>query len=1033
MSPLRVASLFCCLALFDFVVDYRYADSKPNGADKHNPLTNNGLDNTMSTYFQTTPNIESEANRYPVTPFLGLDPSRFGLTESLSEDIRLLDRLLGDVLREQEGDDLLDLARRLLAESENGGDPTLLLARIPELGDPLCAQRLLRGFTVLFQLINTAEQKEIVRVNRERQARAGGRPRTESIRDAVFKLQEGGMSAEAMQALIRCIDICPTLTAHPTEARRRAVLDKLDRVAVGLAERTRASNPIAARLDEPLSSEGDTEAGLRRALTELWQTDELRATPITVPEEARNALYFFEQAILNVVPYLHDDLRQALAGAYPGVDFEIPPFLRYRSWVGGDRDGNPNVTPEVTWRTLVEHRRVALRFFRDRIDILRREMTMGRRQLADEDPLLVSIEADRQTVPLPTARQARYQAEPYALKLQFMHARLEADLAQIDRLASEDKGVSVTSERYAHAYGNADAFLADLLLLQESLRQNRAGAIADEGALAALVVQVQTFGFHLAALDIRQHSDEHEKAVGELLQAAGALPPGVSSYADLPEAEKVALLERELQNPRPLVAADAPLSEGTQSALRVFEVIRRARQRLSPHAVVAYIVSMTHAVSDLLEPMLLAKERGLLRWRGDGSLESDLDYVPLFETIDDLHGCDALMQAAFNSPLYRHQLAAQNNFQEIMLGYSDSSKDGGFLAANWALHDTQARLAAVCRDAGVTLRFFHGRGGTVGRGGGRANRAIQSQPPGSFDGRIRFTEQGEVISFRYGLAPIAHRHLEQIVSASLLAADAGNRRDATAAGHPPQTPAPEPALWRDAMRGMAAFSRNIYREMVHEDPDFWVFFAQATPIRHISRLPIASRPVSRSGKKLSSVDDLRAIPWVFAWIQSRYVVPGWYGLGSAIADFAQNTPDGLALLQTLYREWLFFRAMVDNAQLELTRAHPATSAWYAARTQPPELGAKFHALITEELVRTIEWVLKVTEQSKLLGHANVVRSTVELRNPAVIPISLLQVALMDAEDRDNGGIDAPLPEKSRWREAILLSITGIAAAMQSTG
>ena len=718
-------------------------------------------------------------------------------------------------------------------------------------------------------------------------------------------------------------------------------------------------------------------------------------------------------------------MRTALADAYPDDHFEIPPFLTYRSWVGGDRDGNPNVTPEVTWRTLIAHRRVALEFYRERIDRLRREMTLGRRHVQEGDPLLVSLEVDQKTVPLAAERQRRYQAEPYGLKLQFMYERLHADLAQLSALAAGG-AAAATAPNTAHAYGDAEPFIADLLILQDSLRRNRAACVADEGALAALLVQARTFGFHLAALDIRQHSDEHEKAVGELLHAAHALPGGAKSYAELPEADKIAVLARELQNPRPLVARDAELSPGTASALQIFRVIRDARRRLSPRAVECYIVSMTHAVSDLLEPLLLAKECGLLRWREDGGVESDLDFVPLFETIDDLHGCDTLMQAIFASPIYRRQLAARDNFQEIMLGYSDSSKDGGFLAANWALHSTQSRLAAVCRAADVTLRFFHGRGGTVGRGGGRANRAIQSQPPGSFNGRIRFTEQGEVISFRYGLAPIAHRHLEQIVSATLLTTlQQSGRVKSAAHGESPE--------WDAAMRGMAAFSRGIYRQMVHEDPNFWVFFAQATPIKHISRLPIASRPVSRSGKKLGSVDDLRAIPWVFAWIQSRYVVPGWYGLGSALADFADNTPDGLERLRTLYREWLFFRAVIDNAQLELTRAHPPTSAWYAARTEPPALGATFHTLITDELARTIEWTLKVTEQKELLGHANVVRSTVELRNPAVIPISLLQVALMNAEDRDNGGIDAPLAENSRWREAILLSITGIAAAMQSTG
>jgi phosphoenolpyruvate carboxylase len=600
-----------------------------------------------------------------------------------------------------------------------------------------------------------------------------------------------------------------------------------------------------------------------------------------------------------------------------------------------------------------------------------------------------------------------------------MHERLQASLRHCLVLIEEASAsplfarMGAVAAEEAYAYADVGPFLDDLRLVQNSLRRNRTAAIAEDGPVADLVIQVQTFGFHLAALDIRQHSDEHGKALTEVFRAAGVLPPG-TAYTDLPEEEKVALLARELRNPRPLIARDARLSEETQSLLRVFDVVRTARQRLAPASVVCYIVSMTHAVSDLLEPLLLAKEAGLLRWQEGGGLISELDMVPLFETIDDLHGCDGLMQRLFDTPEYRRQLAARGDFQEIMLGYSDSSKDGGFLAANWSLHDTQARLARVCRDAGIGLRLFHGRGGTVGRGGGRANRAILSQPPSSFGGRIRFTEQGEVISFRYGLPPIAHRHLEQIVNASLLATSPQEESRGS-----------EPESWQEAMAAMSTHSRDVYRAMVHDDPSFWEFYTEATPIKHISRLPIASRPVARSGKSLSSVDDLRAIPWVFAWVQSRYVVPGWYGLGSGLEWFAGRKEGNLDLLRAMYRDWRFFRAVMDNAQLELIRTHLPTAARYAGRTTDPALGRKFHRLISEEYARTREWVLRVTDQKELMSHATVVRRTVDLRNPAVVPLSLLQVALMDAQEAEEGD--------QRWSEAILLSITGIAAAMQSTG
>ncbi len=960
-------------------------------------------------------------------PFLYLSPRFSGLAEPLCADIELLDGVLGAVLEEQEGGELLLLARRLFKDD---GDPHTLAERMPEITHPPTVKRLLRAFTTLFQLLNTAEQKEIVRVNRERQTHAAeGTPRAESIAEAVERLAGGGATAAQMQTLLNQIGIVPTLTAHPTEARRRAVQDKLQTIALCLAERMEPAD--LPYLDRPLNVEGKAEQKLRSALTALWQTDELRASPITVEDEARNALYFFERTILDVVTWLHDDLKSALAHAYPGHLFTIPPFLRYRSWVGGDRDGNPNVTPEVTWQTLISHRRLALTHYRTRLENLRRELTQSGRIVEITDDLRASLERDAEQVSLPDARRERFTLEPYGLKLLFMAERLGASLRHLDAIAdmaAEGPGFAPRPP----AYADADEFIADLRLVQNSLRANRAGILADEGALAALVTQAETFGFHLAALDIRQHSREHEKAVEAILAAALVLPAD-TRYADMPEEEKNRLLTRELLNPRPLLGPNrAPLPDA-DPALRVFEVIRLARRYLSPQSVTTYIISMTHGASDILEPMLLAKEAGLLRWRlpesggGDPILESDLDFVPLFETIDDLTGSDTLMRRLFANRAYRLQIATRHDFQEIMLGYSDSSKDGGYLAANWALHDTQARLAKVCREADVTLQLFHGRGGTVGRGGGRANRAIQTQPPGSFNGRIRFTEQGEVISFRYSLPPIAHRHLEQIVSATLLAASPIGAR-------PPaqQRAKSERAAWHETFATLAAVSRQAYREMVHEDPEFWPFYTQATPIAHISRLPIASRPVSRSGKTLNSVDDLRAIPWVFAWVQSRYLLPGWYGVGTALETFAGKKSENLGLLQSMYADWPFFRTVLDSAQLELLRAHLPTAAWYAQRVQPARVGQCFHDQIAAEFERTRDQILRIAGRRELLEHAPVVRKTVELRNPAVLPLSRLQVSLLDQYDRldETGGDEATA---SAWRDAILLSITGIAAAMQSTG
>jgi phosphoenolpyruvate carboxylase len=949
--------------------------------------------------------------------FLPHSPRTAQLSEPLCDDILLIDQLLGAVVEEQHGPGIMETVRRLFDDT---GEPATLPERLPELQDPKFVQRLLRAYTIFFQLLNTAEQKEIIRVNRERLAKSAKAPRPESIRDAIRRLHESGLSAEEMQALLNRISIAPTLTAHPTEARRRAVLDKLQTIAASLVEQGQPS--AMTRLDRPLNAPRRVEQDLHRVLTELWQTDELRASAIAVDDEVRNGLYFFEQTILKAVPWLHDDMREALAQSYPDHSFEIPPFLKYRSWVGGDRDGNPNVTPEVTWRTLLSHKELALRYYLERIGELQRELTESVRLVPVTEELQASLRTDLESVRLPQPPRGRFQSEPYGLKLLYIQERLQASLRQLELVADFQAGVTVTEET-ASAYPDAGAFLDDLELMRRSLRAGNAAIVANTGLLAHLVVQVRTFGFHLAALDVRQHSDEHEAVVGELFGQARILPEG-REYAELSEEEKVRLLTREILNPRPLLPRDWQGSERAARALQVFAVMRRAQQSIAPEATNTYIISMTHGSSDVLEVLLLAKEEGMVRCRigDDGpALESDLNVVPLFETIDDLQGCGELMRGLFANRAYRMQVEARGRFQEIMLGYSDSSKDGGYFAANWSLHSTQARLAEICRRANVTLRLFHGRGGTVGRGGGRASRAILSQPPGSFGGLVRFTEQGEVISFRYGLPPIAHRHLEQITYAVLLAAGPRARR------------LREDPAWHKAAEEMAAVSRDEYRALVYEDPDFWTFYTKATPIPHISSLTIASRPVFRPGK-MQGAEHLRAVPWVFAWVQSRYVIPGWYGVGTGLQRFAapdgETSPERLQLLQEMYQRWPFFRTVIDNAQLELKRAHLETARWYAGRVEPREVAERFHARIEEEYRRTCEWALQVTQQGELMETSAVVRRTVEFRNPATAPLSKLQVALLQLWDELP---DEESEEARDWRDAILMSIIGLAAAMQSTG
>jgi len=947
------------------------------------------------------------------TSCLGFEPARVRVSQSLGQDLSFIDEVLGQVITRQHGPADVELARRLYADD---GDAKSLIERFPQLQDPSRVQSVLRLFATLFQLFNTAELKEIIRVNREREQHSEGKPRPESIRDAVQRLKTAGLTASQVQELLHKIDIGLTLTAHPTEARRRAVLDKLHTIAGWLLEK--GAVPIN-RLDLPLSTTGLAEREIFRSLMELWQTDELHAVPVTVEDEARNALYFLTHTILDVVPWLHDDLRTALTEAYPGHTFNLQPFITYRSWVGGDRDGNPNVTPEVTWRTLLRHRRRILLHYLRQVILLQAELTQSARLIQTGEVLMQSLEKDNLELALGDhLPPQKHGTEPYVRKLRNVELRLRATLRHSRAIAGDYRGGAAYRPQ-SPAYATANALIHDLELIQQSLRQSRADDVADYGPLAHLVVQARTFRFHLAALDVRQHSREHEKAMDEIVAVARLLEPG-RHYHDLTEEEKVALLTKELANPRPLLERGWRGLPSTRNVLETFSVIRHAHRRLGTEVIQAYVISMTHGLSDILEVLLLAKEQGCLRWKaqdGDFVLESDLDVVPLFETIDDLNRCAGLMQELFDHPLYRQHLAGRDWFQEIMLGYSDSSKDGGYLAANWSLHSTQARLAEVCFHAGVTLRLFHGRGGTVGRGGGRANRAILSQPPGSFDGRIRVTEQGEVISFRYGLRPIAHRHLEQIVHAALVATEEQKIQPV------------ETGRWAEAARLLAEKSRECFRQLVHDDPDFWSFYTQATPILHISRLPIASRPVSRSSTSLTGMDELRAIPWVFAWVQSRIVLPGWYGLGAALDWFGSQGNANEALLGEMYRNWPFFRTVIDQAQHELLRAHLPTARWYADRVRPPEMGQRLFGLIESEYDLTRRWALRLAGKQDLSEYAPVMRHVVEFRNPAVMPLNKLQLLAMDQAEQLDGKPD----EQKPWLDTVLLSIAGLAAAMQSTG
>ena len=921
-----------------------------------------------------------------------------GVSRPLSEQVNLLGSLLGEAIKHRAGEDTLTLIEELRQQCKAAvqqRDPSLRDAAAERIRDLSHRQIewLLKAFTTFFHLVNQAERQEIIRINRERaRSSDADAPRSDSIDEAVATLKEQGLDLQSILHHIHRLDVQPTLTAHPTEARRRSILYKQQHLS-GLMD----------------ALQGDTLPPLRRmeTLTDMFSqislllsTDHIRAARPTVEEEVDQGLYFMRNAIWDTVPTVQRDIRQSLERQF-GVEAAreatdaLPPLLRFRSWIGSDRDGNPNVTPAITRATFRRQRLVVLeRYFED-IKALRRELSISDEQVDIPQALYDSIEADAAHLSIADYRKRQFQQEPFRMKLTYMRARLSALLRE---------NQSAEAPPYT-----SRSFIEDLKLIRDTLTACGFEDLAAFGQLADLLSRAQTFGFHLAALDVRQHSEVHEQTVAHLLRAAGL----TDDYAGLPEEERLALLTEELQNPRPLLPRGRPWPEATASLMETLELLVEQAAH-EPASVGTYIVSMTHEVSDLLEVLLLAKEVGLWRLE-DGTVTSPLDLAPLFETVEDLAHADAFMEELFAHPLYRQHLHHRGDFQELMLGYSDSNKDGGYWMANWALHRAQGRLSEVCRAHDIDFRFFHGRGGTVGRGGGRASQGILAMPEPVHNGRIRFTEQGEVISFRYALSAIARRHLEQIFNAML-------RASAGAVERPFEQEEVTQATAHRIVDAMADTAMDAYRALIHDD-DFWPWYVKITPIQHISRLPIASRPVSRGSGEVD-FDGLRAIPWGFAWTQTRYLIPGWYGTGVALQEAMET--HGAETLQTLYAAWPFFQAVVDSAQREMSRARLIIAQRYAGQDTSTATDDGFHGRIEAEYDRARSAILTVTKQDTLLENSPVIKKSIALRNPYTDVLNLLQLDLLRRYREEEGDPDATA-------HALLLSINGIAAAMQSTG
>lgn len=919
----------------------------------------------------------------------------------LSEDIHLLGDLLGKVIRRQAGLAIFELEERIraLCKARRIDGGMAVDAYIAGIVDGLTLEEgeaVARAFTTYFQLVNVAEENHRVRVLRERERAAYPQPLNESIAAAIGALRLMGLDDMQMEQLLKRLHVELVFTAHPTEAKRRTVLSKLRRLGQGLYEmevRDLLPGERAALITD-----------LTAEITALWLTEHSRSTKPEVTDEVRIGLYYFETTIWEVVGEIYRAMGQALREHFPRLAMPER-FLTFGSWIGGDRDGNPNVTTGVTAETLRLHRGQAVVRHERVASELNRALSLSDRLVGVSPELESALNEARRSLPEHVAfLETRYPNEPYRLWAAMLAARLEA--AADDRVRARLLGEEVGP---LPELRTAEDLIEPLHLLEESLRAHKAEVVV-EAELEAFHHQAHVFGLHTARLDIRQYSDDNTAALDELLRHLGMC----DGFGVLEAAERAELLERLLQEPKVDLDGLTALPERAAETVALFQMMGRAVRFYGGEVLGPYVISMTHGPEDLLAVLLLGRWAGLAL-QEDGSPEY-LSVVPLFETRADLQAAAGIMEALFTNPVYGRHLEALGRQQTIMIGYSDSNKDAGYLAANWELFQAQERLAECCQKYGVVWTLFHGRGGTIARGGGPANRAILAQPVGSVGGRIRITEQGEVIDDRYGHPAIARRHLEQVVHAVMMSSAPGRQAEGA-----PKTE------WRAALDEMAEISFRAYRKLIYETPELLMYWNQATPIHEISRMRIGSRPSRRASS--AAFTSLRAIPWGFSWMQSRYVLPGWYGVGAGLAGY--GTDGGrIGRLQAMYREWAFFRTVIDNAQVSLAKADMGIARLYAELVEDEGLREMILGEIVAEFERTREWILRITGQREILDNDPTLQRSVRLRNPYVDPLNFLQVSLLR---RLRGLEDMEGEEAEGILQAIFLTINGIAAGLKNTG
>lgn len=868
-------------------------------------------------------------------------------SSELRRDVRFLTTLLGDVIREQEGEKLFakieeirGLAKNIRREPRPGliEDQKRLIASL----DLEEAYKIARAFTIYFQLVNIAEELQRVRRIREYE-KDPSLLQDMSLRKLFHDLREQGIPGHEVLKFLSHMEIELVLTAHPTEAKRRTVLDHLLRIAAHLS-----------RLDRPEITPDEREAtagAIKETLEILWQTSEVRQRKVQVLDEVDQTLFYFQRTILDLLPDTYEKAKREFGRFFGEKKADFGPFLRIGSWVGADRDGNPNVTCAVTKETVVHERRLIFLNYLAAMENLIRTFSQSEESIKVSRRLADSLKEDERLMPDQARELKRYEAhEIYRRKFSFMHQKLENTLRK----------------KKPH-YASAEDFLGDLLLVKESLEENK-GALA-AADLGRLVDQIRFFGFHLARLDFRDHAKKIKEARGDIAQQ--------------------------------------------------LKTIREIQDREDPAIVEDYILSMTEGPEDVLALFHLAREKGLIKISGKKVTGSRLGIVPLFETIDALDRSHEIMEQLFSMPDYRSYLASRGDAQEVMLGYSDSSKDGGYLTANWKLYLAQEKLAKAAEKHKIKLKLFHGKGGTIDRGGGESHKAILAQPSAAFGGRIKLTEQGEVVTQKYANPIIAERNLEQLISA-VVWTNLVSRKELE---RNPKIPE-----WEGRMEHLSDASFYFYRKLIFETPGFLDFYNEATPIQVITMANIGSRPALRGLNK--NFEELRAIPWVFSWIQSRYIFSAWYGMGHALESYtAGRGPGGLKELQEMYQEWPFFRSLINNVQVSLAKTDLYIAEQYASLVQDSALRKGIHEAISAEHDRAVSEVLKITSQNELLDYYKVLKESIRLRNPYVDPLNYLQVRFL----REMRQTVPSAERRKKIGEILLLTVNGIAFGMKSTG